>query len=144
MMPAFKEFFEFLQQARLQHFCGHFQKLSPTKLPSHYYLCLINSFVVVFVYLLWSQEEACRILISWPGMESEIPAVEAQSLNQQTCREVPQINSYSILQPHFSHIFLGSPSMIISLLYYPINIVILIFNFHSMIPCLISISLITG
>ena len=40
---------------------------------------------------------ACGILFPWPGMEPELPAVEAQSLNHYTTREVPTLGFLILL-----------------------------------------------
>ena len=37
---------------------------------------------------------ACRILVPWPGIKPVPPAMEAQSLNHWTTREVPQISPF--------------------------------------------------
>ena len=41
-----------------------------------------------FLYLFWSHLAACKILIPQPGIEAMRPAVEAQSDNHQTTREI--------------------------------------------------------
>ena len=48
-----------------------------------------GSFFVCFV-LFWLCYAACRILVPRPGIEPVSPAVEAQSLNHWTTREVPR------------------------------------------------------
>ena len=38
----------------------------------------------------WMHCKACRILVPWPGLKAESPAVDAQNLNHWTTREVPK------------------------------------------------------
>ena len=40
-------------------------------------------------FLFWLCQAACGILVFWPGIEPMTPALEAQSLNHWTAREVP-------------------------------------------------------
>ena len=40
-------------------------------------------------FFFWPCHETCKILVLYPGMEPMIPAVEAQSLNHWTTREIP-------------------------------------------------------
>ena len=40
-------------------------------------------------YFIWPYCEACRIFVPWPGTEPGPSAVEAQSLNGWTAKEVP-------------------------------------------------------
>ena len=43
-----------------------------------------------FIYLfLWPHHAACGTLVPWPGIEPTLPAVEVQSLNHWTTRDVP-------------------------------------------------------
>ena len=42
-----------------------------------------------FSFFFWWHSVACRILVPQPGIEPSPPAVEAQSLNYWTAREVP-------------------------------------------------------
>ena len=44
----------------------------------------------ILFYFIWPHHAACEILGSWPGIKPKRPAVEAQSLNHWTSREVPQ------------------------------------------------------
>ena len=57
-------------------------------------------FLILFHFILffffWSQPAACRILIPWPKTESTYPALEAQSLNHWTLKEIP-IFSFKVL-----------------------------------------------
>ena len=46
-------------------------------------------FFFSFFFLFWPQQEACRILAPQPGIKPVPPAVEAQSPNHWTAREVP-------------------------------------------------------
>ena len=48
----------------------------------------IFQFYFIFLFL-WLHHVACRILVPWPGIEPEHPAVEAQSPNHWTTRELP-------------------------------------------------------
>ena len=45
-------------------------------------------FFLIFLFL-WLHHVACRILVPWPGVEPGHPAVEAQSPNLWTTRELP-------------------------------------------------------
>ena len=50
-----------------------------------------------FIFILknfWPHPEACGILVARPGIELVPPALEAQSLNHWTARDVPVIISY--------------------------------------------------
>ena len=46
-------------------------------------------------FFFFAYHEACRILVLYPGMEPMTPAVEAQSLNHWTTREIPTEGSES-------------------------------------------------
>ena len=46
----------------------------------------------LFLYFLWPHLSASRILVTWPGIELAPPALEAQSLNHWTTREVLTCN----------------------------------------------------
>ena len=48
-------------------------------------LVLLN----LFIYLFWLYHAAYGILVPWPGIEPVTSAVEAQSLNLWTAREIP-------------------------------------------------------
>ena len=54
-------------------------------------LYLIN-FKCLCIYLFWLPRVACGILVPRPGIEPVPPAMEVQSLNHWTAREVPLIN----------------------------------------------------
>ena len=47
---------------------------------------------ILFCFVFWPCHAACRILVPWPGIEPMPPAVEAQSLNHWTAREVPDLH----------------------------------------------------
>ena len=47
---------------------------------------------MVFKILFWPYHVACGILVPQPGIELAPPALEAQSLNHGTCREVPELS----------------------------------------------------
>ena len=53
--------------------------------PSH----LLN--IYLFIFILWPHCVASGILVPWPGIELESPALEAWSLNHWTTREAPNI-----------------------------------------------------
>ena len=53
-----------------------------------YYLNFLFYFLNFFF---WPCPTACGILLPWPGIEPTTPAVEAQSLNHWTAREVPKL-----------------------------------------------------
>ena len=42
------------------------------------------------IFFFWPHQAACEILVPWPGIEPAPPALEAQSLNHWTAREVPE------------------------------------------------------
>ena len=46
-------------------------------------------FFVCFVFVFWLHCMACSILVPQPGIKPVPPALEAQSLNHWTTREVP-------------------------------------------------------
>ena len=46
---------------------------------------IISTYLISF----WPLHGAYRILVPWPGIEHMTPAVEAQSLNHWTTKEVP-------------------------------------------------------
>ena len=54
----------------------------------------LRSFLKKF-FNLWQCHTAYGILVLWPGIDSVPPAVEAQSLNHWTTREVPQLRSFT-------------------------------------------------
>ena len=58
----------------------------------------------LFLFLFWPCHTTCGVLVSQPGIEPMPPAVEAQSLNHWTAREVPTVTSFRMLN-NFS--FLG-------------------------------------
>ena len=43
----------------------------------------------IFIYLFLPYHEGCGILVPWPEIEPMTPAVEVQSLNHWTTKEVP-------------------------------------------------------
>lgn len=51
-------------------------------------LLLLNK-ICSFIFNLWSHPAACEILFLWPGIEPVLFALERQSLNHWTAREVP-------------------------------------------------------
>ena len=50
---------------------------------------LDKDFIYLFIYLFWPHYTAHGILVRQPGTEPATPALEAQSLNHWTTREVP-------------------------------------------------------
>ena len=60
----------------------------------------MGSSLVVVHRLQSAQAQVCGILVPHPGIESVLPAFEAQSLNHWTTREVPAL----LLLSHFSHV----------------------------------------
>ena len=52
----------------------------------------LRFFVSVFVFIFWPCRAACGILFPRPGIKPLTPAVEAQSLNHWTAREVPELS----------------------------------------------------
>ena len=69
--------------------CYHFLKISlfldVDHFSSLYWIC----FNIAPVSSFWFFDyEACGTLVPWPGMEQHLPALEAQSLNHWTAREV--------------------------------------------------------
>ena len=43
-----------------------------------------------FNFIFWSCHVVCGVLVPWPGMEPIPAALEAQSLNHWTSKEVPE------------------------------------------------------
>ena len=62
----------------------HLQTIS---MANHLYCSKPNLCEVLFI---WQHCESCWILVPWPGIEPVPPAVEAQSLNHWTTREIPR------------------------------------------------------
>ena len=58
-----------------------------------------------FFELFWLCLLASGILVPWPGIEPAPPAVEAQSLNHRTAREVPAILELLYSPPFYHHSF---------------------------------------
>ena len=54
-------------------------------------LWLFIKILFIFNFIFWPHFRACEILIPWPGIKPMPPAVEAQSVNHWTSREVPQL-----------------------------------------------------
>ena len=72
------------------------QASSPQGSPSSYsisqlvpLLCFLFVLHFFFFLIFWPHQVACGILVPQPGIEPVPPAVEAQSLNHRTAREVP-------------------------------------------------------
>ena len=51
----------------------------------------ISKYPSLFPPIFWPCHGACGILVPWPGVKPEPPAVKAQSLKNWTAREVPSI-----------------------------------------------------
>ena len=50
---------------------------------------IINFWISYFkFFIFWLCHAACGILVTWPGIEPAPPALEAQSLNHRTTREI--------------------------------------------------------
>ena len=64
------------------------------------YLSNVYSFIVILFLL---HREACGILVPQPGIAPAPPALEAQTLNQWTAREVPHCIFYDF--DYFFYIF---------------------------------------
>ena len=47
-------------------------------------------YFILFIYLFWLHCAACGLSVPRPGIEPTPPAVEGQSLNHWTAREVPE------------------------------------------------------
>ena len=56
-----------------------------------------NHWMVHFIYFYWPCRTACGILVPRPGIEPVPPAVETQSLNHWTTREVPRWYTFFFL-----------------------------------------------
>ena len=54
-------------------------------------LSCLEAFVTLVLLLLYFAHTACGILIPWPGVEPVSPALEVQSLNHWTAREIPHL-----------------------------------------------------
>ena len=76
----------------------------------------LNLYLFIYLFIYWPPLKGCGILVPWSEMKPVPLAVETQSLNHWTAREVPQHpllkpNSYSISSPtsflatptHFNH-----------------------------------------
>ena len=50
---------------------------------------VFGQYIIIIIYFIWPYFEACRIFVPWPGTEPGPSAVEAQSLNHWTAKEVP-------------------------------------------------------
>ena len=57
---------------------------------------LLYLFIYLFIYF-WPRHTACGILVSQPGVKPAPPALQAQSLNQWTAREVPDFLKINFL-----------------------------------------------
>ena len=65
------------------------RKLAP---PTPWILALLSTFILsaaYFIFVFWLHCVACGILVSWPRIRPAPLAVEVQSLNHWTSREVP-------------------------------------------------------
>ena len=65
--------------------------VKPSFLDNIYFI--FYNFFYLFIYL-WPRHAACGILVPWPGIKPVPPALEAQSLNHWTAREVPLSNIF--------------------------------------------------
>ena len=93
--------------------------------PSQLFLFLDAYFFFFCFVLFWLHHAACGILVSPQGIKPEPPAVEAQSLDHWTTREVPprclflvarcSLVSVQVWSCQYTFIFLDSPSCIRSL-----------------------------
>ena len=54
-----------------------------------YFIYLVFYFILLFYFIFWPLSAACGILVPRPGIEPTPPALEAESLNHWTAREVP-------------------------------------------------------
>ena len=45
-----------------------------------------------FFFFFWTHCMACVILVSWPGIKHELPALDAQSFNHPDCQEGPMFS----------------------------------------------------
>ena len=56
-------------------------------------------FFFLFFFFFWLSQEACEILVSQPGIEHTPPALEAQSPNHWSTKEVPMPNPQLSITP---------------------------------------------
>ena len=56
-----------------------------------------------FFFFFWPHHAACGILVPQPGIEPVPPAVEAQSLNHWTAREVPLFPDFKVVIVLMAH-----------------------------------------
>ena len=54
----------------------------------NFWISYFKFFIKNLFFIFWLCHAACGILVSWPGIEPAPPALEAQSLNHWTMREV--------------------------------------------------------
>ena len=71
------------------YFISSFVHFSSVSMQSDYFIFCCWFFVFVFLFLFWPHRGACGILVPCPEIEPMPPAVEAQSPNHWTTREVP-------------------------------------------------------
>ena len=70
----------------------------PPETLEHVHKCVcVCVCVCVSLFFFVPHRAACRILVPWPGIEPVPAAVEAQSRNHWTTREVPQVCLFVIL-----------------------------------------------
>ena len=73
---------------------------------TRYYLIISHTIsqTLVKIYFIFFGRTACGILVTRPGIKPMYPAVESQSLNHWTAREVPQTRFLNVsLGVHWMH-----------------------------------------
>ena len=82
----------------------YFYTLNLLESPSHHKALSFEAWVAFIMYVFsavlsfcfWPHQEACGILVSWPGIESAPLVVKAQSPNHWTAREFPVSHSQKL------------------------------------------------
>ena len=93
-----KDEYEFIKQRRAEGRLGRFSLQQGYRgvilLERGVFLCIFHEALMIYLffnfYLLATPCMACGILVPQPGIEPMSPAVETQSLNHWTAREVPK------------------------------------------------------
>ena len=79
--------------------CGFFTTSATWEAPKDSLLCHNFIYLLLFFTFLkfWLHCVACEVLVPWPGIKPVFPALEAQSLNHWTAREVQPCHNFKYI-----------------------------------------------